>query len=80
MTPQPEARPLAYELQSAERLTGISRSQLYELIKRGELPIVKVGRRTLITDDDLQALITRRRVARTATRPSASRAAITERT
>ena len=63
MTPEPDARPLAHQLQSAVRLTGISRSQLYELIKCGELPIVKVGRRTLIADHDLRALIGRHRVA-----------------
>jgi len=58
-----EIRPLAHQLQSAVRLTGISRSQLYELIKRGELPIVKVGRRTLIADDDLRSLLGRHRIA-----------------
>jgi excisionase family DNA binding protein len=63
MTPETETRPLAHQLQSAVRLTGISRSRLYELIKRRELPIVKVGRRTLITDDDLRALIARYRMA-----------------
>ena len=73
MTPEPDARPLAHQLQSAVRLTGISRSQLYELIKCGELPIVKVGRRTLIADDDLRALIGRHRVAaKTAPRRSKS--------
>jgi excisionase family DNA binding protein len=54
MTPEIEVRPLAHQLQSAVRLTGISRSQLYELIKCGELSIVKVGRRTLIADEDLR--------------------------
>jgi excisionase family DNA binding protein len=63
MTSELEIRPLAHQLQSAVRLTGISRSQLYELIKHGELPIVKVGRRTLIADDDLRSLLCRHRVA-----------------
>jgi len=63
MTSELEIRPLAHQLQSAVRLTGISRSQLYELIKRGELPIVKVGRRTLIADDDLRSLLGRHRIA-----------------
>jgi excisionase family DNA binding protein len=63
MTAESEARPLAHQLPSASRASGISRSRLYELIKTRELPIVKVGRRTLITDDDLRALIARYRIA-----------------
>jgi excisionase family DNA binding protein len=62
MPPKLETRPLAHRLPSAVRLTGISRSLLYELIRRRELAVVKIGRRTLIADDDLRALIDRHRV------------------
>jgi excisionase family DNA binding protein len=71
MMPNLEARPVAHRIPNAVRLAGISRSVIYQLIKRGQLPIVKIGRRTLIADDDLRALINRHRVARTAIRPSA---------
>jgi excisionase family DNA binding protein len=62
MHPKTETRPLAHQLPSAVRQTGISRSLLYQLIKRRELAVVKIGRRTLIADDDLRALIDRYRV------------------
>jgi len=62
MPPKSEPRPLAHRLPSAVRQSGISRSLLYELIKRRELAVVKIGRRTLIADDDLRALIARHRV------------------
>ena len=66
MHPKTEMRPLAHQLPSAVRQTGISRSLLYQLIKRRELAVVKIGRRTLIADDDLRALIDRHRVGREA--------------
>ena len=62
MHPKTEMRPLAHQLPSAVRQTGISRSLLYQLIKRRELAVVNIGRRTLIADDDLRALIDRYRV------------------
>jgi excisionase family DNA binding protein len=62
MPPKSETRPLAHQVPSAVRLTGISRSLLYDLIKRRELAVIKIGRRTLIADDDLRALIDRHRV------------------
>jgi excisionase family DNA binding protein len=66
MVPKPETRPLAHNVSHAVRVTGISRSLLYDLIKRGELAIIKIGRRTLIAEDDLEALIARHRVTRVA--------------
>ena len=72
MTPKPNARPLAHHIPDAVRVSGISRSVLYDLIRRGELAIIKIGRRTLIADDDLCALIARHRVAKEATHRNAS--------
>jgi excisionase family DNA binding protein len=71
MVPKPETRPLAHHISDAVRVTGISRSLLYDLIKRGELAIIKIGRRTLIAEDDLEALIARHRVTKAPARPSA---------
>jgi len=61
-----EMKPLAHQLSRAAQITGISTSLLYELIKNGELAVVKIGRRTLIADDDLRALIARHRLVQEA--------------
>jgi excisionase family DNA binding protein len=58
-----EITPVAHPVPRAAQLTGLSRSLLYLLMKRRELAFVKVGRRRLITHDDLQLLISRHRVA-----------------
>jgi hypothetical protein len=39
-----ERIPLAYPVPRAVQVTGLSRSLLYELMKRGELAWIKVGR------------------------------------
>ena len=54
--------PLAHSVPDAARRIGISRSGLYVLIARGEIPIAKVGNRTLVLDDDLRAYLARHRV------------------
>jgi excisionase family DNA binding protein len=38
------------------RITGLSRSRIYELIQSGDLEAVKVGRATLIQYGSLKAL------------------------
>jgi excisionase family DNA binding protein len=53
---------LAYSIADAAKRIGISRSGLYVLITRGEIPIAKVGNRTLVLDDDLRAYLGRHRV------------------
>jgi len=54
---------LAYSISDAAARVGLSRSRLYELIGAGEIPVIKVGARTLIGDDDLRAFLSRHRVA-----------------
>jgi excisionase family DNA binding protein len=49
--------PLAVRIAMAVRLTGISRSRIYELIEAGDLQTVKVGRSTLIPYSSLKALV-----------------------
>ena len=49
--------PIAVTIPEAVRATGISRSSLYEAMKRGELTARKAGRRTLITFADLQSYL-----------------------
>ena len=54
--------PIAYAVRDAAARIGISRSNLYLLIARGEIPIAKVGKRTLVLDDELRAYLARQRV------------------
>jgi excisionase family DNA binding protein len=48
--------PLTVRIAVAVRLTGISRSRLYELIGSGEIETVKVGRSTLVLYRSLKKL------------------------
>ena len=50
--------PLAVRVAMAVKLTGLSRSRIYELIQSGDLPVRKVGRATLIAFADLKRLVT----------------------
>lgn len=54
---QPVAEPISVRIPDAARLTGLSRSRIYELMKRGEIEFVKVGGSTLIPYDGLRAFI-----------------------
>lgn len=57
----PLGEPIAVRVPDAARLIGLSRSRLYELMKRGEVEYVKVGGATLIPYDGLRAFIARQR-------------------
>ena len=48
---------LAYSVDEAARLTGLSRDLLYDEMRRGHLTYVKVGRRRLITRQHLQQFL-----------------------
>jgi excisionase family DNA binding protein len=50
----PPSGRLAYSVDEAARLTGLSRDLLYDEMRRGNLAYVKVGRRRLITRQHLQ--------------------------
>jgi excisionase family DNA binding protein len=49
--------PLTVRVPTAVRMTGISRSKIYELIASGDVDIVKIGSATLITFSSLEKLI-----------------------
>jgi len=51
------AERLAYSVDEAARLTGLSRDLLYDEMRRGHLTYVKVGRRCLITRHHLQQFL-----------------------
>jgi excisionase family DNA binding protein len=48
---------LAYSVDEAARLTGLSRDLLYDEMRRGNLIYVKVGRRRLITRQHLDQFL-----------------------
>jgi excisionase family DNA binding protein len=55
--PDPPAERLAYSVDEAARLTGLSRDLLYDQMRRGNLSFIKVGRRRLITRQHLQQFL-----------------------
>jgi excisionase family DNA binding protein len=48
--------PLTVRVSTAVRITGLSRSRIYELIQSGDIDTVKVGRCTLVKFESLKAL------------------------
>jgi excisionase family DNA binding protein len=55
--------PISVRIPEAVRLTGLSRSRLYELMKTHEIEFVKVGSSTLIPYESLRTFIERQRSA-----------------
>jgi excisionase family DNA binding protein len=53
--------PISVRIPEAVRLTGLSRSRLYELMKSGDIEFAKVGSSTLILVDSLRRFITSKR-------------------
>lgn len=51
------SNPIAVTIPNAVKLTGLSRSKLYELIQAGQLPVRKCGSRTLVRHEDLKQFI-----------------------
>jgi excisionase family DNA binding protein len=58
---RPTIVPISVRVPEALAMTGLSRSRLYELIKSGEIEIVKVGASTLVLVESLKDAIERRR-------------------
>jgi excisionase family DNA binding protein len=55
--PDPAAERLAYSVDEAARLTGLSRDLLYDQMRQGNLASIKVGRRRLITRQHLRQFL-----------------------
>ena len=49
--------PIAVTIPDAVKATGMSRTSIYEALKRGDLTAWKAGRRTLIPFADLQTYL-----------------------
>jgi excisionase family DNA binding protein len=50
---------LAYSIDEAAAITGLSRDLLYDQMRTGKLAYLKLGRRRIITRQHLQAFLTR---------------------
>jgi excisionase family DNA binding protein len=55
--PRPPADRLAYSVDEAARLTGLSRDLLYDQMRHGNLDYIKIGRRRLITRQHLEQFL-----------------------
>jgi len=55
--PPQHPQPIVYDLDEAAALLRVGRSTLYELIARGELASIKIGRRRLITHEAALAFL-----------------------
>ena len=55
----PPGERLAYSVAEAAFITGLSRDLLYDQMRAGKLPYLKVGRRRLITRQNLEAFLAR---------------------
>jgi excisionase family DNA binding protein len=53
--------PITLRIADACRITGIGRSKFYELIKAGEIEVIKVGAITLVPMSGIQTLLNRGR-------------------
>lgn len=50
-------RKLTLTVEEAGEVLGISRGLAYELVKRGELPALRLGRRLVVPVDALEAMV-----------------------
>ena len=57
-TPRRAAERLAYSVDEAAQITGLSRDLLYDQMRAGRLGYTKVGRRRIITRQHLEAFLT----------------------
>jgi excisionase family DNA binding protein len=53
---------IALSIADVVGLTGIGRTKIYEAIRDGELPLVKIGKRSLVLDEDVRSWLRRHRV------------------
>jgi excisionase family DNA binding protein len=58
-TPAHSDERLAYSVEEAAQITGLSRDLLYDQMRTGRLAYLKVGRRRIITRQHLEAFLTR---------------------
>jgi excisionase family DNA binding protein len=49
--------PLAVSVAQGAKAIGVSRSKFYELLRKGELPLIKIGSRSLVRVADIEKLL-----------------------
>lgn len=50
-------QPVVHTVPAAARLFGVGRNTLYDAVKRGEVPHIRIGRRILIPNSALEAFL-----------------------
>lgn len=50
---------LAYGVSEVAELTSLSRSTIYNLVKSGQLKLIRIGGRSVILHDDLMQLLSK---------------------
>ena len=50
---------LVWTVPEAGRMLGISRAHAYELVARGELPLLRLGRRVVVPKQAIEVLLAR---------------------
>ena len=53
----PDSQTLVYAVPEAGKLLGLGRAGSYEAVKRGELPVIKIGRRLMVPKAALHNLL-----------------------
>ena len=53
--------PITYSPAEVAKLIGISRTYAYELVQRGDIKSIRIGRRRLVLERDLNAYLERKR-------------------
>jgi excisionase family DNA binding protein len=54
---RPSHQPLTITVEQAGQLLGISRGLAYELVRRGEIPAIRLGRRLVVPVDAIDAML-----------------------
>lgn len=49
--------PMTCTVEEAGRLLGVSRGAAYEAVRRGEIPVIRIGRRLLVPRPKLESLL-----------------------
>ena len=59
--PDNELPPISYSVDDAARVIGIGPATVWKWVAAKELPVIKIGRRTVIRHNDLVAFVERHR-------------------
>ncbi len=60
MSACPNSSPLLHTIEQTRELLACGRNSVYNLVNRKELTMIKMGRRSLITDESIREYVNRR--------------------